>query len=331
VAPGGSRHLAPLLCEQRGKWTANVDKGWHKPETGAPSGREKRRVKIAMCCAADEKKKYLVQSARWAQAIRWAGVDADLFVGFTDGCPEPYRSHFERLGVNLATLPRASAWHGPSNKLGVLRVPALRDYDFVVLSDCDIVVGGEIGAEMHPGRIRAKPADLATLSDAVLEQLFAAAGQPIPARQVLTSIDRVPKHPYCNSGFIVFPGPMLSGFMDRWLHWNGFVLANSALLGDSTFFTDQASFALALAEYVDVYEELPVGMNFPCHLQPHQYPEDLREVEPIVLHYHDRVDDDTGFLLPTTLPGPDRVIARYNARVASAATRDAREPQPQQQ
>jgi hypothetical protein len=50
-----------------------------------------------------------------------------------------------------------------------------------------------------------------------------------------------------------------------------------------------------------------------------------------VLHYHDRVDDDTGFLLPTTLPGPDRVIARYNARVASAATRDAREPQPQQQ
>jgi hypothetical protein len=269
-----------------------------------------------MCCAADEKPKYLVQALRWARAIRWAEVDADLYVGFTDGCPEPYRVQFESLRVNLAAIPRASDWHGPSNKLGVLRLPALRDYDYVVLSDCDIVVAGDIAPEMRPGLIRAKPADMATLSDEALERLFAAAGQPMPARKVTTSVDRKLKHPYCNSGFIIFPGAILPGFMDRWLHWNAFVLANPELLGPSTFFTDQASFALTLAEYIDRYDELPVGMNFPCHLQAYNYPEDLREVEPLVLHYHHRVDEQ-GLLLPTTLPGADRVIARYNAWVGA--------------
>ena len=274
-------------------------------------------MKIAMCCAADEKRKYLVQAARWAQAIRWAGVDADLFIGFTDPCPEDYRALFQGLGVRLAQIPRASDWHGPSNKLGILRVPELAGYDFVVLSDCDIVVAGDIASEMRSGRIRAKPADLDTLRNEVLEGLFAAAGQPMPTRMVVTSIDRVPKPPYCNSGFIAFPGALLPGFMDRWLHWNAFVLANPGLLGDSTFFTDQGSFALALAEYIDIYDELPVTMNFPCHLDAHRFPPEFHELEPTVLHYHDRVDE-RGFLLPTQLPGPDRVIARYNALVAGA-------------
>jgi hypothetical protein len=275
-------------------------------------------MKIALCCVADEKTKYLSQALRWARAIRLFGVEADLFVGLTDPCPDYFRDQLQRLGVRLLPVPKASDWHGPSNKLGVLVDPALRGYDFVVLSDCDIVVVGDIADQFLPGRIRAKPADMATLGDDVLERVFASAGLALPTRKVRTSIDRVSMHPYCNSGFIIFPGDLLEAFMGRWLHWNQHVLAHTPLLGDRAFFTDQASFAMALSEFIDHFEELPIEMNFPCHLGAQAYPADLHEVEPRILHYHDRVDGQTGLLLPTSLPGPDRVIARFNDTVAAA-------------
>lgn len=274
-------------------------------------------MKIAMCCVADEKTKYLTQALRWAQSIRWFGAQADLFVGLTEPCPDYYRDELQRLGVRLVPVPRASDWHGPSNKLGVLLDPALCDYDFVVLSDCDIAVVGDIADQLLPGRIRAKPADLATLGDDVLEGLFASAGLPMPERRVLTSIDRVLMHPYCNSGFILFSGELLKPFMARWLYWNEHVLANPSLLGERVFFSDQASFALALAEHIESFEELPVEMNFPCHLPAARYPADLHEIEPKVLHYHDRIDGRTGLLMTTTLPGPDRIIALFNAKVSA--------------
>jgi SAM-dependent methyltransferase len=272
-------------------------------------------MKIAMCCAADEKTKYLAQALRWAQSIRTFGASADPFVGLTDPCPDYYRDELHRLGVRLVPVPRASDWHGPSNKLGVLLEPDLSEYDFVILSDCDIAVVGDISDQLLPGRIRAKPADLATLGNAVLEGVFASAGQRLPSRQVRTSIDRVDLHPYCNSGFIVFSGELLKTYMERWLHWNEFILANSSLLGERVFFSDQASFALALAEAIDRYEELPIDMNFPCHMPASAYPVDLHEVEPRILHYHDQIDWRTGLLIPIGLPGPDRIIERHNASV----------------
>ena len=38
-------------------------------------------MRIAVCCAADEKTKYLTQAVRWAQSMRWFGPPCDLFVG----------------------------------------------------------------------------------------------------------------------------------------------------------------------------------------------------------------------------------------------------------
>jgi hypothetical protein len=279
-------------------------------------------MRIAVCCAADEKTKYLTQAVRWAQSMRWFGPPCDLFVGLTTPCPDYYRESLMGLGANLVPVPVASDWHGPSNKIGVLLEPSLAGYDFVILSDCDIVAAADFSGELVPGRLRAKPADLATVDDALLARAFESAGLPLPDRRVTTTVDRVTMLPYCNSGFIVFPGDLLPSFVARWLHWNAHLLARPELLDTRTFFTDQVSFALALSEHLDRYDELPPTINFPCHLEPARYPDDLHGVEPSVLHYHDRVDGRTGLLLPTTLPGPDRAIARFNAR-ASGERRSA--------
>jgi hypothetical protein len=278
-------------------------------------------MKIAVCCAADEKTKYLAQAVRWAQSLRWFGPPCDLFVGLTEPCPDYYRDELQGLGARLVPIPRASDWHGPSNKIGVLLDPALADYDFVILSDCDIVVTADFTPELHPGRIRAKPADLATVRDELLERIFAIFRVPTPRQRLVTTIDRVEMIPYCNSGFIVFPRELREPFVRRWLHWNECALANRTTLSKRDFFTDQVSFAVALSEFMDHYEPLPPSMNFPCHLEPRRYPADLHDVEPVVVHYHDQVDGRTGLLLPTTLPGPDRAIARFNKR-ASAERRN---------
>lgn len=276
-------------------------------------------MKIAMCCVTDEKPKYRIQALRWARSIRLFGPPADLFIGLTDPLPAKFREEFEDLEVTLVPVRRASDWHGPSNKLGVLLDPRLRNYDFVLLSDCDIAVAADFRDELKPGRIRAKAADLATLGNNMLELLFCVAGQPVPDVWLRTSIDRVLLRPYCNSGLIVFSAELLRPFMARWLHWNNFMLDNTELLGTRAFFTDQVSFALALTEFLDHFEELPVDMNFPCHLERASYPPELHRLEPRMLHYHDRVDGEAGRLLRTGMPGPDRVIDRVNARMYGEA------------
>lgn len=275
---------------------------------------------VAFCCVVDEKTKYLTQAVRWAQSIRWFGgslAGADLVIGSTHPFRPEYEAEFDRLGVRRLRVEQASAWHGPSNKLNVLADPALAGYDVVMLTDCDVVMVGDVSDALQGYWIRAKPADAATLDDDILVPLFHAAGLPVPARRTRTTICGTEMVPYCNSGVVVLPSAVRDRFVQRWLHWNAFVLNQPERLGGHAFFTDQASFALALSEFIDSYLELPVELNFPCHFPLQSYPEALSSVQPRILHYHDHVDGRTGHIKPVGLPGVDAEIARFNARVGA--------------
>lgn len=274
---------------------------------------------LALCCVSDEKPKYLSQAVRWAESIRWFGgslAQAPLYVGLVEDCPPAYRQEFARLSVELVPVVRQSKSHGPSNKLGILTRPELRGYATVVLTDCDVVFAADPALAIPRRGVAAKPADLATLGDETLVPLFHRAGVDLPASRMVTTIDRREMTPYCNSGVVVLNQDVRDRFVRRWLHWNEFVLANTDILGTMSFFTDQASFALAIAEFQKDFSELAVEINFPCHLSSTRYPPGLREVEPSVLHYHHRVDGRTGALERTGLPGTDRVIDRYNKRLS---------------
>jgi hypothetical protein len=276
-------------------------------------------VDVAFCCVVDEKTKYLAQAVRWAQAIRWVGgklADASLFVGTTDGCPAGYAREFDRLGVQRLCVARASDWHGPSNKIGVLACEEMAGFKCVVLSDCDVAFVADISQWLTSDSIAAKPADLATLGNDLLAELFRAAGKAVPQQRLLTSIDRVPLIPYCNSGVVLLGESVREDFVALWMEFNRFLLGNRRLLGTREFFCDQASFALALNESKGAYRELPIAMNFPCHLRLDSYPTDVHSIVPMALHYHDRVDGRTGYLMATGMPGPDDSIARFNARLS---------------
>ena len=272
---------------------------------------------VAFCCAVDEKPKYLTQAVRWAQSIRWfAGslCDADLFIGHCADIPSPYRRMFNALNIRLIPVERMSDWHGPSNKLGVLQSSELDDYEAIVFSDCDVIFAGDPSGELQSGKLRAKPADVTTLRNDVLAKIFEHAGIRVPTARLITTIDEVELIPYCNSGVIVLPRQIRKRFVDRWIFWNRWMLEQSELLGDRAFFTDQASFALTLPEFMGEFEALGANMNFPCHFEAQRYPSHLHETEVLVAHYHHRVDGKTGYLELVGIPGVDSAIRMFNEK-----------------
>lgn len=277
--------------------------------------------RVLFGCVAENDTKYLTQALRLLQSLRWFGgslADCDVIVAVVGDCRAPYREEFEALGARVERVERMSDWHGPSNKLRWLELAALDAYDNVVLSDCDVVVLDDLADLIGPAALRAKPADLATLPPEILEALFARAGLTPPSWTLRTSIDAVDMLPYCNSGFLVFHRRVLRPFASRWRALNDWCLAQRDLLGPHEFHCDQASFALALAEFGDDFSPLPIESNFPGHLDPARYPEALRNIVPRVLHYHHRVDGRSGGLAATGLPGVDAAVARFNARLAAA-------------
>ena len=270
-------------------------------------------------CVAENDSKYLTLAVRFVQSLRWFGgtlAQSDVIVGVVEDCRPGYRHVFESLGATVHILPRESDWHGPSNKLGLLRLHELDGYDFVVLSDCDVAILADISDELEPGMLRAKPADLATLKDSLLLTLFERAGLPQPDWRLRTSIDNVEMLPYCNSGFVMFHRDVLKEFVARWSALNAWTLTQRDALGAKEFHCDQASFALALADFRTRFHALPIDMNFPGHLARDRYPPALQEVVPRVLHYHHCVDGRRGGLATTGIAGIDDGVERFNARLS---------------
>ena len=255
-------------------------------------------MKIAIAFVADSKTKYLYQSLRLLVSINSMPSvhSVSAFVGVFPGAPGYFIDEFARLGATVLRLDRYSEIHGPSNKMAVLRHEALEAFDFVVMCDCDVIFTKSLDTLFESDGIRAKIADLKTLPDHILAELFDLAKIPFPNAEYVTSVDRKESILYCNTGVVVFSSSVFSAFVKRWLFWNDFVLTNIGVLGDHNFFADQASFALTLSEFGNQFIELGSEMNFPTHIPIDEYPDEMRTVVPAVIHYHDSVWGDSGEL-----------------------------------
>jgi SAM-dependent methyltransferase len=68
------------------------------------------------------------------------------------------------------------------------------------------------------------------------------------------------------------------------------------------------------------FEPLPVALDFPTHFPPESYTP-LRDVEPLVLHYHSRIDA-SGFLLPTGQASVDAAVSQVNETIRTCRHAD---------
>jgi len=243
----------------------------------------------------------------WSLTER-AGVSRDSVVLHVVGDPEPsVRRGLEELGVELVRVDPFPG-HAYCNKIQQLEPLSRRDFDDVVLLDCDLVVLEE--PPPAAGRALGKPVDYSNPPVEVLRGIFAAAGVPLDL--ATGDIDGgVTARANVNGGVYVIDRCVFSSLADAWRRWAIWCVDRIDLLAGMSQHADQVSFALAIASQQVPFEELPRRFNVPTHVpQPAHL-----DCEPAILHYH-RALDDRRLLHPVTgLSRVNQVISEVNAQL----------------
>lgn len=273
--------------------------------------------RLAVGCVADNKPKFLSQALRLLQSLRWFGGEcagANFFVCVVDGVDPVYAREFERLGAFVRVVERFSSIHPYSNKLRFLELPEIVHYDTLLLLDCDTVVVGDLWPYLDGTAFQAKIVDLVTVPHEIFEDLYPHFGIKLPKKKYKTNPGGTPTVWYCNSGVLVFPKKTIDSIGRAWLRYDRELLENIDLLGEYKTFCDQVSLSLAY-ELEDVpYSELPIEMNFPAHLTDIKATEEMNICDPVIIHYHDKVDQ-SGYLLAAPYPNVRKKIEAFNERL----------------
>ncbi len=278
--------------------------------------------RVVMGCVADNNPRFLSQALRLLQSVRWFGgimSGVNFFVCFVDDLDPEYAREFERLGAFVRTLPRYSDRHPHSNKLRFLELPEIQAYDTVMLLDCDTLIVRDPWEHLDGEAFQAKLADIASVPHEVFQRVFAHFGIELPAQDFRCNPAGTPTVWYCNAGVLVFPHAVLTDLCRAWQHFNNALLEQLELL-PHPFHCDQVSLSLAFASCRLPFRELPLEMNFPLHLREFDALPTASRTDPVILHYHDRVDS-SGYLLPSSFPGAHRRIELFNERLRESRCR----------
>jgi 2-polyprenyl-3-methyl-5-hydroxy-6-metoxy-1,4-benzoquinol methylase len=263
----------------------------------------------------DKGPKFAYQTKLWVKSLTIAAaVDPeDIVVHAIDRCSGRQVESVERLGVRVVQVAPFDPRHPFSNKLVQLGSAALEDASYVVLCDCDLAFAGSLDELLSGDLPKAKPVDTATPDAALWSRIFARFGlNPPPADSISTWSRKPTIWNNCNGGIYVLPHADLMRLAEPWRRWDRKLIENSIVLEGQDMFIDQVAFALACEEMSVRVEHLPPKYNTPTHLE--YTPECQAEEEPVVLHYHSRVDG-FGYLRPTTDEKVDAAISKVNARI----------------
>ena len=275
------------------KSTAEITTGKCHQEPEQPS--------VAFGCVVDNLNKFRYQAARLLLSLRWNGgrlANAPFYVVTTVVMPKTVCDFFQRHGAIIhicqpfdETNPDNA--HIPPNKLRLFEVPDLEQHDYVVLVDCDtIIVRDPIDYLMVEG-VGAKLADLPTVKDDQLLNVLDLLGiDRKPSAKYRYELVEAETIGYFNAGVISFSRQWLKPFTERWAQHSRSLLKLSGNMPFTEFHVDQAALAATLIELEPPITVLPPLMNFPVHLNRERYPEHYNHVDPIIIHYHQKADQN---------------------------------------
>jgi hypothetical protein len=220
------------------------------------------------------------------------------FVVNVVGAVDPMWHALRDWDVELRVVQRVMPERATFNKLRMFELAAEHDFDTLVVSDCDIVILGDISRYTSPAALGVVPAIRHRHSAEDWERVYADFGIAVPAARVVSTVSGELGHPYYNGGFLIARREMCEPVRDRWFTLGKEVFrrceADSGYLGKPP--GDQISLALTIADLGITVDQMPLNMNMSSrapHFAPH-YADDWGP--PFVLHYHDHIGPD-GFLL----------------------------------
>lgn len=273
--------------------------------------------RILMGCVVDNDTKYYSQALRLLQSVRWFGGDVagvNFFVCIVGDPDLDFVREYQQLGAFVRSVLPFDPRHPHSNKLRLLELPECQAYDTVILLDCDTIVVQDPSRCLDGVAFQAKMADWPSIPHEKLEQLFEHFDMESPDQDRHSNPSGKPMSWYCNAGVLVFPHGILSDFGGAWQRLNRALLDRLDLLEPHTLYCDQASLSLAYGCEPVPFRELPLSMNFPAHFERLFSLPAMQACDPIIIHYHDRVNAD-GYLGSVPCPGAQERIQQFNRRL----------------
>ncbi|HEX9606902.1 MAG TPA: hypothetical protein VF962_06700, partial [Gemmatimonadaceae bacterium] len=272
---------------------------------------------VVVGCVSENNPKYLGQTLRLVQSIRWFGGELSksrVLVCAIEQIDSRARRALESLGAEIRIVPRFDARNGSSNRLQLFD-EAWDGSERVLLSlDCDTIVVRDPIPLLRRGVFQSKVAALPTVTDEVFERLFDRFGVELPPRNFVTGYTGTPTIPYFNAGVIAMTEDVAERLAPPWRHYNAMFAAEPALVAPCAKHLHQAALALALAvSRVPVVEAGP-ELNYQLNNTHLPAPPGYADVDPAIIHYHHLVDRD-GFLLSCPFPRAQERIDRFNERL----------------
>jgi len=284
--------------------------------TGALSSNYPSPVDVVAACVTEDTPKYLGQTLRLVQSIRWFGGElakARIVVGAVEHIDPRARRALEALDAQVHVVARfhPGSWSG--NRLQIFDVlRGARESHYLML-DCDTLVVRDPLPLLKRDVFHAKIAPLPTVTHEVFERLFARFGLPLPPRTHVTGYTGTPTIPYFNAGVISISADLAERLAPEWRRYNAILASQPELVAPCEHHLHQAALAIALAATGIPTEEMGAELNFQLNATHLPAPPGYAEIDPAIIHYHQLVDDD-GILLPTPFPNAQARIDRFHDR-----------------
>jgi hypothetical protein len=258
-------------------------------------------------------------TAEWSELVQMLALSlrqhggamsgAPVVANFVDRMPEVGTSEMAALDIEMRVVPRFDASCPWANKLRMLEMSDLGDFDVLLALDCDVAIMGDLSSFLSTRMIRAA-VDTAKIDDAAWQYLFESFNLDL-GKNVEDPYGRA-TWPYFNSGVLSIPTALCHDLQRR---WSGAIESVRPLLNARPSLHSQRDYldqiALAVALQTGGFDLEPLPHNVNCFTGGFMHGRRIALSEPFVLHYHGH-RDPRGFLRRSGNAVVDEHINRFN-------------------
>src|SRR5689334_2418140 len=272
-----------------------------------------RSDEIVVACVTEDDPKYLGQTLRLLQSIRWFGgslAQARVIVGAIEKIDRRARRTIESWGAEVRIVSRFPHPNTSGNRLQL--VPALlqeTSASHFLMLDCDTIVVQDPLPLLPRDAFHAKIAPFPTVTHECFERLFAHFGLPLPERTSITPHSRTPTIPYFNAGVFSMSRDVAERLTPEWSRYNAILADDPALAAPCARHLHQAALTLGLVAADVPIVEAGAELNYQLN-HARGAPRSYAAIDPVIVHYHDLVDDE-GLLLRCPFSRAQARIERF--------------------
>ncbi len=272
-------------------------------------------ARVLFSCVGENRPDWHAKMENLVLSIRRFGgslADAPVVVNVVGGAGTELIAAMDRLDAEVRVVEAVDRRRPTSNKLRMFELGADHDFEVLAAIDCDIVVKGDLAAEIRPEVLRAVPAGRDILPDATWRLLYQLLDVPLPPRSCTTVVSGQRTYPYFNSGVLLVPRDVCAPLREHWArHLDWLLGPGLAQLDLDRLRKDQIPLSAALATAGLEVDPLPVNVNLSVTASRFAKPYRHQWGPPFLLHYH-RLIDSAGFLLPSPNPRINPHLDAFN-------------------